>query len=529
MSTHYRIREFAKLAGVTVKALHHYDRLGLLRPDRTQAGYRVYRERDLETLEQIVALKFLGLSLKEIGAVLKRPALKLPDTLRLQREALEERHELLGKAIRAIRSAEAAIASGETADLTVLKNIIEVIDMSDGVTVMKKYYSEETWEKHRRYYEEGPSREWLDFYRDAGELLGEDLASQKAQALGARWYELARRGHEGDPEALTDSPQAWMDRAQWPAAIKERAAELRMEEVDRFVKEAVLLWSKPRFSEQAWSRLLELRRQPGEEHTAQWKERVELFRDIEAALVEDPASQIAQALVARWKEQRKRFAGGDPEIEAAMRAGWAHRKNWPEAHRWQVERLHMMSFDRFEKAADFLDAAAAVADSPREEEKPMGLRAALAAEFDEEMSATGRMLERVPDDKFGWKPHEKSMTLGRLANHVAALPAVAEVVIRRRGSMPKDAASTAELLATLDRNAASGKEAIASLTEMQLAGDVMVTPEIRKPMWEVLRGRGLMNHLIHHRGQLSVYLRMLGVAVPGMYGPSADEKPPAPE
>jgi uncharacterized damage-inducible protein DinB len=64
---------------------------------------------------------------------------------------------------------------------------------------------------------------------------------------------------------------------------------------------------------------------------------------------------------------------------------------------------------------------------------------------------------------------------------------------------------------------------------MQLAGDVMVTPEIRKPMWEVLRGRGLMNHLIHHRGQLSVYLRMLGVAVPGMYGPSADEKPPAPE
>lgn len=292
-----------------------------------------------------------------------------------------------------------------------------------------------------------------------------------------------------------------------------------MEEVDAFVKEAILVWSKPRFSEQAWSRLLELRRQPSEEHSAQWKERVELFRDIEAALGEDAASQTAQALVARWKDQRKRFAGGDPEIEAAMNAGWAHRKSWPEPHRWQVERLHMMSFERFEKAADFLDAAAAVA------ELPMELKTALAAEFEQEMSATRRMLERVPDDKFDWRPHEKSMTLGRLANHVAALPAVAEVVILRRGSMPKQVASTAELLATFDRNVASGKEAIAGLSESQLAGDVMVTPEIRKPMWEVLRRRGLMNHLIHHRGQLSVYLRLLGVAVPGMYGPSADEKP----
>ncbi|HEX4275891.1 MAG TPA: DinB family protein [Bryobacteraceae bacterium] len=62
------------------------------------------------------------------------------------------------------------------------------------------------------------------------------------------------------------------------------------------------------------------------------------------------------------------------------------------------------------------------------------------------------------------------------------------------------------------------------MSEAQLAGDVLVTPEIRKPLWEALRGRGMMNHLLHHRGQLSVYLRLLGVAVPGMYGPSADEK-----
>lgn len=102
LSDHYQIRQFADLAGVTVKALHHYDRLGLLRPKRSRAGYRVYYQRDLGTLEQIVALKFLGLPLKEIAAVLERPALKWRDTLRLQRQALEERQELLGRAIHAI-------------------------------------------------------------------------------------------------------------------------------------------------------------------------------------------------------------------------------------------------------------------------------------------------------------------------------------------------------------------------------------------------------------------------------------------
>jgi uncharacterized damage-inducible protein DinB len=90
--------------------------------------------------------------------------------------------------------------------------------------------------------------------------------------------------------------------------------------------------------------------------------------------------------------------------------------------------------------------------------------------------------------------------------------------------MPVSVGTTAELLAVFDRNVAAGREAMGSLTDSQLAGDVAVMPGVRKPMWEVLRGRGMMNHLIHHRGQLSVYLRLLGVTVPGMYGASADEK-----
>src|SRR5579863_9100245 len=95
-------QEFAELAGVTVRALHHYDRLGLLRARRSGAGYRLYSVRDLERLEQIVALKFLGLSLQQIRTLLEREQLALPDALRMQRTVLEGKRSLLERAIRAI-------------------------------------------------------------------------------------------------------------------------------------------------------------------------------------------------------------------------------------------------------------------------------------------------------------------------------------------------------------------------------------------------------------------------------------------
>src|ERR1700752_2066190 len=81
----YRVHEFAELAGVTVKALRHYDRLGLLKPQRSDAGYRIYTQRNLDRLEQIIALKFLGVPLKQIKAVLDRNELELSDALRMQR------------------------------------------------------------------------------------------------------------------------------------------------------------------------------------------------------------------------------------------------------------------------------------------------------------------------------------------------------------------------------------------------------------------------------------------------------------
>ncbi len=507
LDRHYKIHDFAKLAGVTVKALHHYDRLGLLRPGRTEAGYRVYRESDLETLEQIVALKFLGIPLKQIAAVLKRKA-QLPDALRVQRRALEERHELLRRAIRAIQAAEDSLASGQPLDPAILKKIIKVINMQDEIAVMKKYYSEESWERHKHYYENGPSPEWRQLYRDGEALLGTDPGSEAAQALEARWFELSRRAYYGDPEVVTDSPTAWMDREHWPPVMKQRMAEFKIEEVTDFIKLAALWPQKRFFSEEAWARLIRIREQSVEQHSRMWRDRVDLFRDLEKALDEDPAGEVAQALVKRWSAQLDEATAGDPEIKSAMLKGWAHRRNWSQSMRWQVEGIHQMSFDRFEKAADFLEAARGAASQVSVP--------ALVIEFDQEMANTRKILESLPENQFNWKPHEKSSTLGKLANHLAALPTGVPVIIAGMAKKPTDAESKSALLEAFDQRVAKAREALVGTTEEHLAQTIRVTPTISKPRIEALRGF-VMNHAIHHRGQLTVYLRMLGVPVPSLY------------
>src|SRR5580704_9922801 len=109
-SQSYRAGQFADRAGVTVRTLHHYDRLGLLTPSgRSEAGYRLYAESDLVRLEQIVTLKFIGFPLKQIGELLDRKPLNLLSMLRLQRKIIAEKRRRLDLAIRAIESAERVI------------------------------------------------------------------------------------------------------------------------------------------------------------------------------------------------------------------------------------------------------------------------------------------------------------------------------------------------------------------------------------------------------------------------------------
>lgn len=154
-------------------------------------------------------------------------------------------------------------------------------------------------------------------------------------------------------------------------------------------------------------------------------------------------------------------------------------------------------------------------------------------EFEQEMANTRKILACVPDALFAWKPHAKSMALGRLASHVAEMPLWAEHTINldRLAISPEDkpfnAASNAELLTTFDHNVAVARLAIAGATDDHLSKiwELVYGGHVIISMARVTILRGMvMNHMIHHRGQLGVYLRLQDIAIPGMYGPSADEK-----
>ena len=165
----------------------------------------------------------------------------------------------------------------------------------------------------------------------------------------------------------------------------------------------------------------------------------------------------------------------------------------------------------------------------------MAISNALLPEFDNEMANTRKTLERVPDDKSAWKPHEKSSTMGNLAGHLANLPSWASLAIRQDSlDLAPDGVpitnpplnSQAEILETFDKNVAGARAAIAGASDEQLfqSWTLMANGKtiMSLPRVAVLRSF-VMNHLIHHRAQLGVYLRLNDIPVPSIYGPSADE------
>jgi uncharacterized damage-inducible protein DinB len=167
----------------------------------------------------------------------------------------------------------------------------------------------------------------------------------------------------------------------------------------------------------------------------------------------------------------------------------------------------------------------------------MAISDALLPEFDHEMQNTRKTLERIPDEKFGWKPHEKSMTLGRLSAHLAEIPVWTNNSIEKDSIdvaplsgpayKPFEATSRKEVLAAFDANVAAARKAIAAVSDQTLmkpwsllmGGKTIMT----MPKVAVLRSF-VMNHTIHHRAQLGVYLRLNNLPVPAIYGPSADEQ-----
>jgi uncharacterized damage-inducible protein DinB len=167
----------------------------------------------------------------------------------------------------------------------------------------------------------------------------------------------------------------------------------------------------------------------------------------------------------------------------------------------------------------------------------MALNAALLPEFDQEMAKTRKSLERVPDDKFDWKPHTKSMTVRKLALHVAQFPSWVTETLEKTSLdvapagapafKPPEVNSHKELLEIFDRDLAKARQNLQAASDAQLmetwtllAGGKTI---FALPRIAVLRSM-VMNHMIHHRAQLGVYLRLNDIPVPALYGPSADEQ-----
>lgn len=161
----------------------------------------------------------------------------------------------------------------------------------------------------------------------------------------------------------------------------------------------------------------------------------------------------------------------------------------------------------------------------------MSIGTSMVPEFDQEMATTRRLLERVPTDKGAWKPHEKSFALGHLAQLVSWMPGWITTTIRQpdldlAGGVGYSLLPTGELLATFDKNVREAREALSAMPDaavgepwsLRLGDRVLST----LPRGVVVRSH--INHLVHHRGQLTVYLRLLDVPIPSIYGPTADEK-----
>jgi len=158
---------------------------------------------------------------------------------------------------------------------------------------------------------------------------------------------------------------------------------------------------------------------------------------------------------------------------------------------------------------------------------------AILKEFRAEVPATKRQLERVPGDKLGWKPHAKSRSLGELASHIAGIAGMAVTIATTDEFVPGSASplklnTVEEIRERFEQNVRSAEEALSKMTDESATGHwrlVFKGKEIfSRPRADALRSN-VLNHLYHHRGQMSVYLRLLDVSVPPVYGPTADENP----
>ncbi len=217
-----RVQEFSALAGVTIKALRHYDRLGLLTPARTAAGHRLYSARDLERLRRILALKRIGIPLTQMRTLLDADRATLLARLAASREVIARERERLRHADRAIALVEESLrhAPGDRSGLSRLADVIEMRRETDH---MKRYFNDDVWDVARRFYENWPDEQWIGLYREIAAAIDDAPGSARGESLLRRWNVLALSlWREFTPDPIRSRQlhegfaRAWRDREHWP-------------------------------------------------------------------------------------------------------------------------------------------------------------------------------------------------------------------------------------------------------------------------------------------------------------------------
>lgn len=241
-----RITEFARDAGVTVRALHLYDRLDLLKPAAlTESGYRLYGDAELARLEQILALRFVGFTLEQIKELLGKSTPPLVSALRMQRDVIVRRKRRLESALAAIDEAERALKRDEPADIwATLRNVIEVFEVQNDWEWTKKYYSGEALELVEQRQRETPQevveqgqRDWTSLIADVEQAAASkiDPSSEEARALAARWRALVMQFTGGETQIQSGLKRLWNDSTHWPADFKRPWSDA----ADAFIKAAM--------------------------------------------------------------------------------------------------------------------------------------------------------------------------------------------------------------------------------------------------------------------------------------------------
>ncbi len=246
----WQTREFARRARVTVRTLHYYDRIGILKPRRfDRNGFRLYGAAEFARLQQITTLKFIGFSLAQIGEILGGREFILSETLQLQKKIIEAQRYRLNLALEAISRAERVFNDSGTTDWESFNQIIEVMNMNENTEWTRAYYTEEAQAKIEErknlwspQLQERVTKDWNDLTADVEAAISDGAKSsdERAQNLAARWQSLVNEFTGGDREIQQGLNKMYADEKNWQTDWKKPFSD----EVQNFIVEAMKTNSK---------------------------------------------------------------------------------------------------------------------------------------------------------------------------------------------------------------------------------------------------------------------------------------------